>query len=139
MDRARGRLREDRQHARALAHREVGALAELLHEAVQEARRRCQQARLARARGEHEDLPADAVGERVGVALDEAVLGERGERARDLALVAADELGQAHDAEPAAARGLRPRERLQYGEAALETGGAGVHARTLAQVATGVV
>src|SRR5204863_49722 len=85
--RGRRRLRQQRQHLVPLPHREVHALAELAHERAQHGRRRGEQARLGDARREREQPPAEPVGERVRVAGDEAVLLERLQCARKLALV----------------------------------------------------
>ena len=74
----------------ALQHREERALLERRHQPAQHGPRVVEQAPLAGQAGERVHAPAEAVGERVGVAVDEAVVGERLERARDLALLAAE-------------------------------------------------
>jgi hypothetical protein len=68
--------------------------------------RKRQEPAAAGAGGEGIEPPAEPVLERVGVTVDEAVRSERLERPRDLALLAAEQLGDAHDAQPAARGGL---------------------------------
>ncbi len=60
---------------------------------------------------QREDAPAEAVGESLRIALHETVVGEHLQRARDLALLPADELGDARHAElPALVEGEQDRE-----------------------------
>jgi hypothetical protein len=67
-----------------------------------------EQLRVARLCGECEEAPAESVGARRRVPVDEAVLGEDLERPRDLALVRADELCDPENAEAAGGIGLLP-------------------------------
>ena len=94
---------------------------------AQDARRLRDQPRLADLDRQREDPPAQAVGQRVRVALDEAVLVEGLQRARELALVGADELGQADDAEAVPRRAVVA-QRVQHLERSTDGCGAGVHA-----------
>lgn len=110
----------------------MDALAELAHERSHHRRRLDDQPRFADPRSEREDAPAEAVGSRFRVALDEAVLVERLQRARELALVATDELGEAHDSQPVA-RSRVLRERAEDLEPTGETGGSGMHRLILAE------
>ena len=125
-----GRLGEHGQHLVALPHREVHALPELTHELAQHRRRRRDELRLSDARGDGEQTPAEPVRERLPVALDEAVLLERPQRPRELALVAADEPCQGDDPE-AVSGGRLLGQRAQDLEPPLESGRARIHARTL--------
>src|SRR5205085_6600386 len=117
------------QHLVALAHREVRALAELADETAQHRRRLGDEPRLGDARGEPEEPPAETVGERLAIALDEASFLERRQGARELALVAADALGERDVAEPVGCG--RVRERPEHVEAARECCRSGVHVLTL--------
>jgi len=56
--------------------------------------------------GERIHAPSDPVGERLGIAIDEAVLTQHFQRSRDLALLAADERRDSRDGEALAVRGL---------------------------------
>ena len=125
-----GRLGEHGQHLVALPHREVHALAQLTHELAQDRRRRRHELRFSDARRNGEQAPAEPVRERLPVALDEAVLLERPERPRELALVTADELCQ-RDNPHARPGGRLLGQRTQSREAPLESGRARIHARTL--------
>ena len=77
------------------------ALAERAYEPLEHGRRRAQQPALGHERRVREDARAEAVHTAGRVALDEAVVGERAQRARRLALVDPEPAGDVDDAEPA--------------------------------------
>ena len=94
------------------------ALAERLHELAHGALAGSEQMRVAGARGQCEQRPAEPVGARVPVAVDESALVQRLQRAGDLALVVADELGDPEDAEPTGGDRLVGLEGLQDDDSA---------------------
>ena len=100
----------------------MDALAERAGEAADDRLGGSDEGRVARAGGDAEERPAEAVGAGSRIAVDEAVLVERAQRARDLALVLAEELGEAEDAEAAGRARLLGVERLEDAEPATETG-----------------
>jgi hypothetical protein len=124
MKRMRRRLREQGEHRPALADGEVHTLLQLADERAHHRRRRREQARVASPSGHGERAPAEAVREARGVPLDVAVLGEGLQRARDLALVVAEQLRETDDPEPAS--GVVS-EHLEDRESTGEGGSAGVH------------
>ena len=101
---------------------EVDALAERAGEAADDRLGGSDEGRVARACGDAEERPAEAVGPGARIAVDEAVLVERPQRARDLALVLAEELGEAQDAEAAGRARLVGVEGLEDAEPATEAG-----------------
>ena len=76
--------------------------------------------------GQTEDPPTEAIGEGIGIALDVAMLVERLERSRELALVAVEELGQPHHTESVAAD-IRVTEPFEHLETSNQSGRPGVH------------
>ena len=114
----RRRLREQRERPRALQDREERALLERVDELPQDRPGEVEQAPVAGQAGERVDPPAEPVGEAVGIAIDEPEGGERLQRARHLALLATEQIGDARDAETAALDGRLRAEREQHLEAA---------------------
>ena len=75
-----GGLGEQRQDLIALQGREVRRFAEPFDKLREETRGRREQTRLGGPRAEHEQSRSQPVAERLGVALDEAILGECSQR-----------------------------------------------------------
>src|SRR6266545_7784596 len=98
------------------------ALLELGDEPAQERARLLEQPWLPGELRERVDLPAEPVGHRLTVALDETVLGERLERARHLTLLAIEVLGDARDAHTALLDRLVGGERQEHLDAPADAG-----------------
>src|SRR5665809_35652 len=81
-------------------------LAELVYQAPEVGGRQRENPAAPGARGKRVELPAQPVFECVWVAVDEALRGQDLQRARHLALLAAEQLGNSHHAEPAVVGGL---------------------------------
>ena len=115
-----------REHHVPLSNGEVDALPEGLHELPENRPRGVQEPGVGGARRQAEHPPAEAVRERVGVALDVPVLVESLERPRELALVAVDQLREAHDTQSVASdAGIA--EPIEHLEAANQSGCTRVH------------
>src|SRR5437764_1493515 len=115
------RLRQQCQHVRALQDGEMRSLADRPPELLDDRLAGGEQMRVARSCGEREEAPAEPIGARSRVAVDEAVLGEGLERPRDLALVGADELCNSQHAEPVGGEGLVPAQRREDIDSAPQT------------------
>jgi len=70
-------LREHRQNLGSLQNGEVGRLAEVLYEPIEQRRGNAEQPLLARTRREREEPPTQTIVERRLVAVNESTLGER--------------------------------------------------------------
>ena len=84
---------------RALQDGEERSFLERVHEALENRPGEVEQAPVAGQAGERVDPPAEAVGQGVGIAIDEPERRERLQRARYLALLAAEQVGDARDPE----------------------------------------
>jgi hypothetical protein len=98
----------------------VGALVERSHELLDHRFARGEQLRVACARREREQAPAEPVGARLRVTVDESVLREDLQRSRDLALVRADELRDLEHSQAAGAERLVACEHVEHVDAAAE-------------------
>ena len=100
----------------------MGCLAELPDQMLEPCPTGNEQPGVAGASGEGEQPPAQAVVEALGIAVDEPGLGKSLQGPRHLALLAADELGDAHDAEAPVRRRLLTAEGQEDLEAAPKAG-----------------